>query len=406
MRGKCRGVRFTKPALSGGPAENGNRMDEMKKIKPVSFLAILGTALILAGLIGLYGGAGTEISQYAFAPGEGDPKKILESALQSWEDAYTAVCLHGISPGAVLSTAEKSRSDVALYETDAGYHTVYPREFTAGRPISAADVETGSRVIVLDDDTAFQLFGGEDPIGRKVLIGQTAFETVGVAKLARGVGDVNAYRAWIPLGLQDAPACEILVLSAAGPGGGSMKTLFENGAKEAAGEGQSFFLGRERTRGWMILRLAALVAGWRLLAAWLRFSGRKTRAWIGQIRERSLSCYPERMIFYTAGRLLGIAGLYAAAVAAGVALALLVSQPMTVFPEWVPEVLVDPASIAKRFWELVSAAAQPRRWQTPEMAEIRFWSALIRWGTVLALLGVVPLGKKRRSAVPEESGGK
>ena len=63
------------------------------------------------------------------------------------------------------------------------------------------------------------------------------------------------------------------------------------------------------------------------------------------------------------------------------------TKPMTVFPEWVPENLVSPEAIAGRFRELTASAAAPVQFRTPELAEIRLWSGILRWGTVLALLG-------------------
>ena len=75
---------------------------------------------------------------------------------------------------------------------------------------------------------------------------------------------------------------------------------------------------------------------------------------------------------------------------------------MTIFPEWVPEILVDPESIAKRFWDLTTAAAQPRQWRTPEIAEIRYWSGVVRWGTVILLMS---RWKKKEKTEDLQSGG-
>ena len=79
--------------------------------------------------------------------------------------------------------------------------------------------------------------------------------------------------------------------------------------------------------------------------------------------------------------------LTAATLAAGAGLAVWAVQPMMIFPEWVPDSLVDPEALIRRFRELTAAAAVPLQFRTPEMAEIRFWSGMIRWGTVLSLLG-------------------
>ena len=59
------------------------------------------------------------------------------------------------------------------------------------------------------------------------------------------------------------------------------------------------------------------------------------------------------------------------------------------FVEWVPEVLVSWGAIRGRFWELVNAASKPVNLMTAEMAELRFWAAILRWGAIAALIGGV-----------------
>ena len=72
---------------------------------------------------------------------------------------------------------------------------------------------------------------------------------------------------------------------------------------------------------------------------------------------------------------------------AGWLLAKLLTDPMLVFTEWVPEELVSFDSIADRFRELTKAAARTVSLSTPELAVVRFWGGLLQWGVILALLG-------------------
>ena len=71
-------------------------------------------------------------------------------------------------------------------------------------------------------------------------------------------------------------------------------------------------------------------------------------------------------------------------------------QPLYVFPEWVPENIVEWSSIAKVFWNLTASAAEPVRVGTRELRVIEFGGGLLRWGTVLALLGMAMRGNRRQ----------
>ena len=368
----------------------------MRKKVRVSLLGAAGALLLLAGLCGLY--SGPEISQYAFAPENQDTGKILEQAEKELDGAFPAVSLHGSRGDLTLETEKRKQGGITLYQIRGDWQSVYTQAFTAGRPLSRGDY--GHAVIVLDAETAFQLFGDEDPLGQRVKIGGKAFETVGVAKHARRIGETDPRAAWIPMGVEGAPENEILVLSAGGKSGAALRTVFETVARNAVGDGQAFHLGKERSRGTILPRAVALIFGIRLLAAWIRRCGRKSRKWIAEIRARSKVRYPRQMAGYFLLRAGGITLLYAGAVALGAGLAVMAVQPMTVFPEWVPEILVDPESVAKRFWDLTSAAARPRKWRTPEIAEIRFWSGAVRWGTVILLAG---LWKKKEKTDQTES---
>jgi hypothetical protein len=122
--------------------------------------------------------------------------------------------------------------------------------------------------------------------------------------------------------------------------------------------------------------------------------------WIRGLKEEMRYCYPRQMIWKFLGRGLQMLLLTAAGVAAAAVLVYWGSQMMTAFPEWVPENLVKPEAIAVRFRELTTEAANPLRFVTPELAEIRFWSGMIRWGIVLALTGwvIASLSGRRKAA--------
>ena len=374
----------------------------MKRKIRVSPLTVLGLILVLWGLAELYSGPGT--SQYAFAPDKREIRSLLEKAEENLGESFTDFSLHGTAGGQTLSTDRKSQENVTLYQTDGSWHILYPQVFISGRPVTRADQETGSHVIVLDEQTAFQLFGDTDSIGQQVKIGESVFETIGVVRHDRRIGETDPCMAWIPLGVSGAPDMDVMVLSAETGGSLSLRSVFETAAGQSVGEGQAIHLGKERSRGTILLRAIVLVAGVWALGSLIRFAGRKSGEWIREIREKAKTCYPRQMAGYFLLRMLGMAGFAAAVIGAGAGLAVLAVEPMRVFPEWVPEILVDPESVGKRFWELTAAAAAPRQWRTPELAEIRFRSGMIRWGIVLCLLGQVHRGRREKLAATKSKG--
>lgn len=350
-----------------------------------SWLTVPGLLLLMAGLIGLY--SGPEISQYVFLPGGEGTKygELLSETEKKWEGSIPAGSLHGLVSGVSLTAGNRSEGEVTLYETMGGFFETYPRRFRTGRPLTRGDA--GKRVIVLDEGLGFALFGGDrDPVGERVRIGDREFEIVGIAAHGRRIGEEGKYAAWIPLDAEGAPAPETVILSAGGRMGAGLRTVFETTAREAFGAGQAFFLGKERMRGIILPGAAALILAVRLLAVWFRKTGEWIRKWVRDLREKLKRKYPRQMAGTLAGRGLQILLAAAAPVAACALLVWWASRPMTVFPEWVPESLVDPEAVVKRFWELTSAAARTVQFRTPELAEIRFWSGAVRWGLVLTLL--------------------
>ena len=178
-----------------------------------------------------------------------------------------------------------------------------------------------------------------------------------------------------------------MTLSTAGKASASLWPQFESGARETFGAGQALFSSKERMRGTILLRAALILLGIHFFSRLIRRVKTWTGVWILDIREKLKTRYPRQMMGTLLGRSAGALLLAAGTIAAGAALTVWAVQPMLVFPEWVPEVLVEPEAIARRFWELTAAAASPLRFTTPETAEIRLWGGVLRWGIVLTLLG-------------------
>ncbi len=352
-----------------------------RKILP--WLALPGILLMLAAA-GMLRSI-PEICQYAFLPGKDLAGPRLAAAEESWTGSFSATALHGTAEGVTLSRGERSVGDVTLYEISGGYFEVYPRKFASGRPLSRGD---GNRsVIVLDEALAFQLFGDRDPLEQEVGLGEARYRVVGVAEHRYRTGERGSFTAWVPLGAEKNPEPVLMVASAGGNSVAGLETVFENGARDAFGPGQAWFTGKERARGMILPRTVLIVLAVRLLVLWWRRMAGLFRRWTGEIREALKTRYPRQMPGMLGLRGAGMVLLTAVTLAAWAGLVIWAAEPMTVFPEWVPENLVSPEAIAGRFRELTAAAAAPVWFRTPELAEIRLWSGVLRWGTVLALLG-------------------
>lgn len=100
----------------------------------------------------------------------------------------------------------------------------------------------------------------------------------------------------------------------------------------------------------------------------------------------------------TASVLLALLG-YAALAGAAFALAKFSIDPLYVFTEWVPEVVVELSSIAKRFWSLNDANAAAVRYVSRNYCVLETGRGLLRWGLLALLLGAwmngVPFFAKR-----------
>ena len=84
---------------------------------------------------------------------------------------------------------------------------------------------------------------------------------------------------------------------------------------------------------------------------------------------------------------------------AAFALAKFSIDPLYVFTEWVPEVVVELSSIAKRFWSLNDANAAAVRYVSRNYCVLETGRGLLRWGLLALLLGAwmngVPFFAKR-----------
>ena len=111
-----------------------------------------GVLLILWGAVMLE--RVPDVGQYVFLPGAEDKapagsgtvrksipwlQKLTETE-QEWGNAFPADSLHGTAEGVSLKTGVVTVDQVTVTETLGDYFGVYPRAFTAGRPLADASL--------------------------------------------------------------------------------------------------------------------------------------------------------------------------------------------------------------------------------------------------------------------------
>lgn len=77
----------------------------------------------------------------------------------------------------VISDVETAKVDVVGADQD--YLTVRGYELLSGRDLTALDVSSKAKVVLLGNTASRKLFGDTDPVGRTLRIGQSRFEIIG-----------------------------------------------------------------------------------------------------------------------------------------------------------------------------------------------------------------------------------
>ncbi len=360
------------------------------------WLIALGALMIAAALWGLM--RQPSILQYSIvAPMEATdetdaPSRLMELA-RSWDkrareeladvlfDASIAARDYGFSAGGATAT---------LTAVGENWFSVYPKYLTAGRLMERAELKDGARVTVLDEELAFKLFPTSDPLEGKVQVGDSWYRVIGTVRRARGVGDYDRWALYIPLAHASGEGLQFDTVEVSGipiPRSGA-SLAFEEAAENWSPEGTFADLDKEVMRAGIILRALAILFGFFALLALLRRLNARFIACAGVYRRRLNTEYFRGMLSEVLARSLLFALGYAAIIGGGYALLSLAIDPMYVFTEWIPDVLVELSSIGERFWQLARAAATPISVRTQEFSEIRFWAGILRWGAIALLSGL------------------
>ena len=326
-------------------------------------------------------------------------KRLIEAkntAQSELTDCVSACAVGGVKTGESVGAEDKSLT-ATLYAVGDGWFELYPQYLSAGRLIGSDEQTEGDRVIVLDAELAFKLFGGEDAIGRMVTLEGEEYEVVGLIRHRRSVGEMDEYTAYVPLLAAARIRLETVQVGAKPIPHTGAAVMFENAMTNSFIAGGCFYsIEKEAMRATMILRLFALVAGMYWLLRLLQWMNGVVERLIERFRERLSQHYMRELIW----RLLIDIALCLLAYAAWIGLVyLLLSfsiQPLYQFTEWVPENLVEWKAWKNVFWNLMRSQDRLVSVSTRTLAEVRFYGVLTRWGAAALLFGwaVPALGRR------------
>ena len=361
-------------------------------------LAMLGCALVLAALAVL--APVKDVLQYAIvAPDSEDEVLRLVKAKKAADGALidcTEVTAIGAAQSTSVSAGSKSGT-AAVYAVGEGWFEIYPVFLVQGRRITETELAHGDKVALLDEALAFSLFGAELPENAKVSIGGREYTVVGTIRHSRSVGESEAHCAYIPLLADPGAEMDVLMVSAKPVPNSGARTMFETTMRGEWADGGSFYsLEKEAMRRTMLLRLALLVFGMAGIFALLRRMNRAASRGIAGYRRALSQAYFPQTIPKLLGLISGCLCGYAVLLTLVWLLAAYSIQPLYVFTEWVPENIVEWSSLKDVFWNLTGSAARLVKVGTREMRRIEFWGAMLRWGTISAMWGLLLMRKKKR----------
>lgn len=303
-------------------------------------------------------------------------------------DGVCAIGCCGYKSGAAVENTK-----VSLFAVDECRQEIYPKQVIEGRWMDSSELKSAAKVAVLDEELAFKLFGSETALNKEAQIEGTRYRVIGTVRHKRTPGEADAFGAYVPLRAVSAQGVQLdtITMSAVPLLTQGMDESFRTVMHSLWGAGSFCNTKKEALRRLILPGFAALIlllGAWAALAArWMRYLRRCTES----VREMRRHGYFRSYAPAASGMIL-FCVLTAAALLAGVyALLHAAIQPVYTFTEWIPESLVEISAIRRVFWNLAAEAAQPVKIITPEAANIAFYGALARWGTLLSLLGLAGL---------------
>ncbi len=286
--------------------------------------------------------------------------------------------VHAVMQNASIST-KKAQTDVELFAINHLYTTYYPLFVNEGRLFYQMEAQRGGNVCLIDENVKFQLFKNVNAVGQEVTIGETVYKVVGVVKKGTSIGTNMERRVYIPY--QGAK--------------GQFKTIVVSDKYfEEDLAGTKIDLKKERMRASIIGRLLMCFVSFSLIVFFKKkmdgyFKNART-CLSAQLKDAYFKQIFIKYFFWFLLILLGYAVLLGA-------FALTLQEllaPLYLFPEWVPEVLVERTNIEEVMKRNIALMSETVVLKTQEIIRFEHFRTVMNIGCLMILFSIGRVTKK------------
>lgn len=317
--------------------------------------------------------------------------KALAEAAEEWQNIISAYTLTGITEKVSFSAGD-NHAQGRMVSVSQGDLEMNHRQVLYGRNFYPEELQKGRAICLIDEQLAIALFRVGDATGRKIQIAGKDYEVMGVLRHSKKVGDYEEQSVYVPLveAAYDRLPITYYMVSAKPIKGGGAKTAFAASMRLYAPGGTMWDLNRESVGATLSVRVFLFLAGLTLLILAIKRVNKAVLRFVDDFKRRLISRYAVRLLPRLILFIIIFAVLYG--IVAGV-FAFLVSyilEPVYIYPEWIPSVLVEWKDINTAFWKVWQADAQVMSLRSPEILRLRFFTLILQWMTALCA-AVIPV---------------
>jgi hypothetical protein len=308
----------------------------------------------------------------------------LEETSADWQNIISAYTLTGISEGVAFSSKEQSMQG-KLTAVSKGHQSLYYKQLLFGRFFYDEELEKGRDICLIDEQVAIRLFRVGDAIGQKVSINGRDYEVMGVFRHAKKIGDYEDFGVYLPFvtAAQNRLPLAYYMVSASPVKGGGARVAFKTSMETFSPGGTLWDLNRESVGATLIVRVFLFVAGLTLVLLSVKLLNKAVLSFIAKYQMRLRRAYAVRLLPWLLGFILLFALGYGLCAGAFAILVGYILEPVYIFPEWIPTVLVEWKDINDAFWKVWQQDAMVMSLRSPAIIRLRFFATLLNWMVAL-----------------------
>lgn len=330
-----------------------------------------------------------------------DARQAAQGVAEELEGVCEPFTLFAIAASAAVTVPDGESAVARLEALEQDAYALKPLELYVGRLIYPEEFERGERVAMMDEQLAVALFKYAEPLEREIEMEGQRFRIVGIVRDHKQVGDEQEYSLYVPYRAMEKSSLSFTALCVqASPAVGGWAAF--SSAIKALGTGTTLNLSKEKVSAFLPVRLPTVVFGMTLLLAFLRFWNIRFRKVIGAYRMRLKDTYALRLLPWLMRNGMFLLLGYAAVIFVFAQLFVLLINPVYIFPEWIPAVLVEPSDIIAAFWNVWQGMAKLIELRSPELLRIQFFARILAWAAgAAAIAGGILWGRLSAGLMPQ-----